>query len=55
MAISPPNHIAIIGAGLSVMSPAIELHMRSIPHTIYELREPSFQTSGALMLSANVL
>lgn len=51
---SPPT-IAIIGAGLSGLTLAISLHHQGISCHIYELRDPSVHTSGALMLSPNAL
>ncbi|KAF2705745.1 FAD/NAD(P)-binding domain-containing protein [Pleomassaria siparia CBS 279.74] len=50
-----PNRVAIIGAGLAGLTLAISLHHQGISCTIYELREPSVTTSGALMLSPNAL
>lgn len=40
---------------LKGLSLALALHMRSIPCHMYELRLPSVQSSGALMLSPNAL
>ncbi|KAH7392333.1 kynurenine 3-monooxygenase [Phaeosphaeria sp. MPI-PUGE-AT-0046c] len=51
---SPPQ-VAIIGAGLSGLTLAISLHHKGIFSHIYEVRDPSFGTSGALMLSPNAL
>lgn len=50
-----PTQVAIIGAGLSGLTLAISLHHQGIPCHIYELRDPSVRTSGALMLSPNAL
>jgi 2-polyprenyl-6-methoxyphenol hydroxylase-like FAD-dependent oxidoreductase len=50
-----PNQIAIIGAGLSGLTLAIALHRQGLLCRIYELRDPSITTSGALMLSPNAL
>jgi 2-polyprenyl-6-methoxyphenol hydroxylase-like FAD-dependent oxidoreductase len=52
---APPAHVAIIGAGLSGLALAIALHRQGISCAIYELRDPSAATSGALMLSPNAL
>ncbi|OCL11130.1 FAD/NAD(P)-binding domain-containing protein [Glonium stellatum] len=52
---TPPKHVAIIGAGLAGMCLAIELNKRSIQSTIYELRNPTHLTAGALMLSPNAI
>jgi 2-polyprenyl-6-methoxyphenol hydroxylase-like FAD-dependent oxidoreductase len=49
------SQIAIIGANLSGLTLAICLHHHGIPSHIYELRDPSVRTSGALMLSPNAL
>ncbi|CZR53609.1 related to salicylate hydroxylase [Phialocephala subalpina] len=50
-----PQNIAIIGAGLAGMSLALALHKQAINCTIYELREPTAHTDGALMLCPNAL
>lgn len=50
-----PIQVAIIGAGLSGLTLAISLHRQGILCKIYELRDPSITTSGALMLSPNAL
>ncbi|KAF8861501.1 kynurenine 3-monooxygenase [Acephala macrosclerotiorum] len=55
MSSQKPQHIAIIGAGLAGMSLALALHKQSIACTIYELREPTAHTDGALMLCPNAL
>ncbi|KAF2023539.1 kynurenine 3-monooxygenase [Setomelanomma holmii] len=47
--------VAVIGAGLSVLTLAISLHRQGLSCKIYELRDPSVKTSGALMLSPNAL
>jgi 2-polyprenyl-6-methoxyphenol hydroxylase-like FAD-dependent oxidoreductase len=52
---TPPNQVAIIGAGLSGLALAIALHRQGVSCAIYELRDPSVTTSGALMLSPNAL
>lgn len=52
---SPPNRVAIIGAGLSGLTLAISLHRQGVPCKIYELRKPAKSTPGALMLSPNAL
>jgi len=52
---SSPSHVAIIGAGLSGLTLAISLHRQGVSSRIYELRDPSVKTSGALMLSPNAL
>ncbi|KAF2821650.1 kynurenine 3-monooxygenase [Ophiobolus disseminans] len=52
---TPPKSVAIIGAGLSGLTLAISLHRQNISCQIYELRDPSITTSGALMLSPNAL
>lgn len=52
---APPSRVAIIGAGLSGLTLAIALHRQGISCQIYELRDPSRSTSGALMLSPNAL
>ncbi|KAH7064234.1 hypothetical protein BKA63DRAFT_169123 [Paraphoma chrysanthemicola] len=50
-----PDRVAIIGAGLAGLTLAISLHRQGIFCKIYELREPTVTTSGALMLSPNAL
>lgn len=55
MITTTPAQVAIIGAGLSGLTLAISLHHQGIPCHIYELRDPSVRTSGALMLSPNAL
>jgi 2-polyprenyl-6-methoxyphenol hydroxylase-like FAD-dependent oxidoreductase len=52
---SLPSKVAIIGAGLSGLTLAIALHRQGISCEIYELRDPSVRTAGALMLSPNAL
>ncbi|KAF2192170.1 FAD/NAD(P)-binding domain-containing protein [Zopfia rhizophila CBS 207.26] len=52
---APPSRVAIIGSGLSGLTLAIALHRQGIASTLYELREPTVSTSGALMLSPNAL
>jgi len=52
---NPPNSVAIIGAGLAGLTLAISLHRQEISCHVYELRDPSITTSGALMLSPNAL
>ncbi|KAF1838456.1 FAD/NAD(P)-binding domain-containing protein [Decorospora gaudefroyi] len=52
---TPPKHAAIIGAGLTGLTLAISLHRQGISCMIYELRQPTVATSGALMLSPNAL
>ncbi|KAL8826910.1 MAG: hypothetical protein Q9191_003513 [Dirinaria sp. TL-2023a] len=52
---SPPKNVAIIGAGLSGLSLALTLHAQSIPCTIYELRQKSYDLGGGIMLSPNAL
>ncbi|ORY04552.1 hypothetical protein BCR34DRAFT_491470 [Clohesyomyces aquaticus] len=52
---TPPTRVAIIGAGLSGLTLAIALHRQGIACTIYELRQPSVSSSGALILSPNAL
>lgn len=47
--------VSIIGGGLSGLSLALSLSRDGIPSTIYENRDPSYYTSGALMLSPNAL
>ncbi|KAH7075238.1 hypothetical protein FB567DRAFT_186477 [Paraphoma chrysanthemicola] len=50
-----PDRVAIIGAGLAGLTLAITLHRQGIFCKIYELRDPTMTTSGALMLSPNAL
>jgi 2-polyprenyl-6-methoxyphenol hydroxylase-like FAD-dependent oxidoreductase len=52
---TPPTSVAIIGAGLAGLTLAISLHRQNMSCHIYELRDPSVITSGALMLSPNAL
>jgi 2-polyprenyl-6-methoxyphenol hydroxylase-like FAD-dependent oxidoreductase len=52
---APPKNVAIVGAGLAGMSLALQLHKRCITCTIYELRQPTYMTDGAIMLSPNAL
>jgi len=52
---TPPKSVAIVGAGLAGLTLAISLHQRGVSCQIYELREPSVTTPGALMLSPNAL
>ncbi|KAH7377750.1 hypothetical protein BKA66DRAFT_467778 [Pyrenochaeta sp. MPI-SDFR-AT-0127] len=52
---TPPNRVAIVGAGLAGLTLAISLHRQGISCRIYELREPAKSTPGALMLSPNAL
>ncbi|KAF2124238.1 kynurenine 3-monooxygenase [Dothidotthia symphoricarpi CBS 119687] len=52
---APPTRVAIVGAGLAGLALAISLHRQGISCSIYELREPSASTPGALMLSPNAL
>ena len=47
--------ISIIGGGLSGLSLALALNKQGISSIIYENRDPSYHTSGALMLSPNSL
>ena len=55
MASSRPNHVAIIGAGLSGLSLALALNKLGIPSTIWEMRSDSYIQGGAIMLSPNAL
>jgi 2-polyprenyl-6-methoxyphenol hydroxylase-like FAD-dependent oxidoreductase len=50
-----PNHVAIIGAGLSGLTLALSLNKQGIPCKIYESRTASLDIGGALMLSPNAL
>ncbi len=55
MITTPPERIAIIGAGLAGLTLAVSLHRQGMSCRIYELREPAKSTPGALMLSPNAL
>jgi 2-polyprenyl-6-methoxyphenol hydroxylase-like FAD-dependent oxidoreductase len=55
MLTAPPKCVAIIGAGLSGLVLASALHQQNIPCILYELRLPSTNAGGALMISPNAL
>ncbi len=49
------NFVAIIGSGLAGLGLALALHAQGIPCTVYELRGPTYDYHGAIMLSPNSL
>ena len=55
MSACPPQRVATIGAGLSGMSLALNLHKQRIDCILFESRHPSDKAGGALMLSPNAL
>ena len=55
MASKTEDHIAVIGMGLAGLGLAIALKAKNIPCKVYELRGPSYDYHGALMLSPNSL
>ncbi len=52
---SVPQHVAIIGAGLSGLCLALALHQGGISATVYEARAADFIEGGAIALSPNAL
>ncbi|KAF2246390.1 FAD/NAD(P)-binding domain-containing protein [Trematosphaeria pertusa] len=51
----PPKSVTIIGAGLGGLTLALALKKNGIESKLYELRDPSYDFGGALMLSPNAL
>ncbi|KAG5301912.1 kynurenine 3-monooxygenase [Histoplasma ohiense] len=50
-----PQHVAIVGGGLSGLSLALALHKVHIPCTVYEGRDESYEAGGGITLSPNAL
>ncbi|CAG9945640.1 unnamed protein product [Clonostachys rosea f. rosea IK726] len=52
---SPPEQVAIVGAGLAGLTLALALHDLNIPSTVYEARSEDFDQGGGVVLSPNAL
>ncbi|CAH0043197.1 unnamed protein product [Clonostachys rhizophaga] len=52
---SPPEQVAIAGAGLAGLTLALALHDLNIPSTVYEARSEDFDQGGGVVLSPNAL
>ncbi|OJD24681.1 hypothetical protein ACJ73_03955 [Blastomyces percursus] len=50
-----PQHVAIVGGGLSGLSLALALQKVNIPCTVYEARDESYEAGGGITLSPNAL
>ncbi|OJD12793.1 hypothetical protein AJ78_06670 [Emergomyces pasteurianus Ep9510] len=50
-----PQHVGIIGAGLSGLGLALALQKVNIPCTVYEARDESYEVGGGITLSPNAL
>ncbi|KLJ12372.1 hypothetical protein EMPG_09537 [Blastomyces silverae] len=50
-----PQHVAIVGGGLSGLSLALALQKVNIPCTVYEARAESYEVGGGITLSPNAL
>ncbi|OAT13511.1 hypothetical protein BDBG_17835 [Blastomyces gilchristii SLH14081] len=50
-----PQHVAIVGGGLSGLSLSLALQKVNIPCTVYEERAESYETGGGITLSPNIL